>query len=102
MEVTLRAYRLRITAKKRQKEAAKDGDNRLSKKARKLAESSLGPKNSILRHMQPGMPGAASRAPAAKKGEFGAIRNLCQALQPLSMSVAYVYFSCLAKLAVWF
>lgn len=54
-------------AKKRLKEAARDGDNRLSKKARKLAESSQGPKNSILRHMQATGPGAANRAPAAKK-----------------------------------
>jgi hypothetical protein len=53
-------------AKKRLKEAARDGDDRLAKKARKLAESSLGPKNSIMRHMQAGVPGA-SRAPAEKK-----------------------------------
>eukprot|EP01032_Pedospumella_encystans_P013686 gene13686-15740_t len=54
-------------AKKRLKESARDGDNRLSKKARKLAESSLGPKNSILRHMQAAGPGAANRAPSSKK-----------------------------------
>jgi len=56
-----------VTAKKRLKEAARDGDNRLSKKARKLAENSQGPKNSILRHMQATGPGAAGRAPATKK-----------------------------------
>jgi hypothetical protein len=33
-----------------------------------LAESSQGPKGSILRHMQAGIPGAANRAPTEKKG----------------------------------
>lgn len=55
-------------AKKRLKDAAREGDNRLTKKARMLAESSQGPKGSILRHMQAGIPGAASRMPAEKKG----------------------------------
>ena len=55
-------------AKKRLKDAAREGDNRLSKKARMLAESSQGPKGSILRHMQAGIPGAANRMPAEKKG----------------------------------
>lgn len=58
---------LLFAAKKRLKESARDGDNRLSKKARKLAESSLGPKNSILRHMQAAGPGAGHRAPSSKK-----------------------------------
>ena len=57
-----------IPAKKRLKESVREGDDRLSKKARRLAESSQGPKNSILRHMQSGVPGATSRTSLEKKG----------------------------------
>jgi len=40
-------------AKKRLKEASREGDDSLSKKARRLAESSSLSKSSILRHLQP-------------------------------------------------
>lgn len=40
-------------AKKRLKEASREGDDSLSKKARRLAESSSLSKNSIIRHLQP-------------------------------------------------
>ena len=50
-------------AKKRLKEMARDGDSKVAKKARILAEASLGQKNSILRHMQTGAT-AAQRLPA--------------------------------------
>jgi hypothetical protein len=43
-----------MLGKKRLKDAAKDGDNKAAKKARKLAELS-GPKNSIVRHLQSGV-----------------------------------------------
>ena len=41
-------------AKKRMKDAAREGDSKVSKKAKLLAEASAGQKNSILRHMQTG------------------------------------------------
>ncbi|KAJ1425666.1 ribonuclease H-like domain-containing protein [Ochromonadaceae sp. CCMP2298] len=55
-----------MDAKKRLKDAQRDGDNRLSKKARRLADSS-GPKGSIMRHMQAGMPTGGQRTQAEKK-----------------------------------
>jgi hypothetical protein len=54
-----------IEAKKRLKEASKEGDSKIAKKARKLAEDSQPTqKNSILRHVV--QVGAAALAPTKK------------------------------------
>ena len=49
-----------FAAKKRLKEMSKEGDSKLAKKARKLADdiASSGQKNSILKHVQAGIPSA--------------------------------------------
>jgi hypothetical protein len=41
--------------RKRLQDLAKGGDSRMAKRARKLAEDSNMPKNSLLRHVQPGI-----------------------------------------------